>query len=144
MKYWLLETKVRSWKDGYFLFFFRLLYGLWQQSLGVFSNFMLFLERKYFDLVTKLLDTQVGEMKSMHNALRKMEGTIDNSLTVKKQIEEKLQTESFTGKPPLMIVVVLLSYWHLCRVDPYMDGCMSFHACSFGHIHKCWLFSTLW
>ncbi|CAN6446634.1 unnamed protein product [Victoria cruziana] len=57
-------------------------------------------ERKYFDLVTKLLDTQVGEMKSMHNALRKMEGTIDNSLTVKKQIEEKLQTESFTALKP--------------------------------------------
>ncbi|XP_031476358.1 peroxisomal membrane protein PEX14 [Nymphaea colorata] len=57
-------------------------------------------ERKYFDLVTKLLDTQVGEMKSMHHALRKMEGTIDNSLTVNKQTEEKLHTESFTASKP--------------------------------------------
>ncbi|THU71420.1 hypothetical protein C4D60_Mb04t01220 [Musa balbisiana] len=53
-------------------------------------------ERKYFEAFTRMLDVQVEEMKSMGNAIRKMEIT-RRELSEDKGIQEYMQSQSWKG-----------------------------------------------
>ncbi|XP_042502770.1 peroxisomal membrane protein PEX14-like [Macadamia integrifolia] len=54
-------------------------------------------EKKYFEAFRSLLDVQVEEMKSMSNAIRKLEATSDIGLSSNKQAVEHIQSASSNG-----------------------------------------------
>lgn len=55
-------------------------------------------ERKYFDALKSLLDVQVAEMKSMGNALHKLETTREVTRSSNKHTEDYVQFPSGNGK----------------------------------------------
>ncbi|XP_043704945.1 peroxisomal membrane protein PEX14-like isoform X2 [Telopea speciosissima] len=57
-------------------------------------------EKKYFEAFRSLLDVQVEEMRSMCNAIRKLEATRDIALSSNKQTDEHTQTLSWNVRPP--------------------------------------------
>lgn len=63
----------------------------------MFKLFIFLLERKYFEAFTRMLDVQVEEMKSMGNAIRKMEIT-RREFSEDKGIQEYMQSQSWKGK----------------------------------------------
>ncbi|XP_043723748.1 peroxisomal membrane protein PEX14 [Telopea speciosissima] len=54
-------------------------------------------EKKYFEAFRSLLDVQVEEIKSMSNAIRKLEATSDIGLSSNKQVVEHIQSASSNG-----------------------------------------------